>query len=158
MAEEEKKSLDESGGEEVLLQKDEVRLVTHNKINTRLCGEAIDLKEGYAKIELETKPEMIVDSSNMIHTGFIYSGAAFAAVAAVNDPTALVVGSDVRFLAPIDTGNTIIFEAKTMQKDTKKREVRVIGVVLDIKIFEALFHVVIFEKHVLKLRLNRGGA
>ena len=45
--------------------------------------------------------------------------------------------------------------AQSLQEDTKKREVKVEGFVLDIKIFDAMFYVAVFDKHVLNLHITK---
>ena len=49
----------------------------------------------------------------------------------------------------------MLFKAQSLQEDTKKREVKVEGFVLDIKIFDAMFYVAVFDKHVLNLHITK---
>ena len=69
----------------------------------------------------------------------LYSSAAYSALLAVNNPNAIIIGVEMKFLAPIELGNEVLFKAQSLQEDTKKREVKVEGFVLDIKIFDAMF-------------------
>jgi len=112
-------------------------------------------KSGEAAVQLDTNDGMCLDKMGLVSPGAIYSSASYAAILAVNDPNGVCIGSDVKFLAPIESGNSIKFEAKALQNDTKKIEVKVIGEVLEIKVFEALFYIVIFEKHILRLKLSK---
>lgn len=143
--------------DETPVKQEEVHLLAHPKINEHLCGEVKENKEGYARVMLVTNAEMVVDSVGLVHSGFIFASAAHAAMSAINDPNAIIVGADSKFLAPIEEGNVIDFEAKVLQKDTKKREVKVAGMILDIKIFEGIFHIVSFDRHVLRLKLTTAA-
>ena len=64
-------------------------LFTHLMINKTLCGELVELKQSYAKTSLLTNSDMSVDEYKLIHGGFIFGAADFAAMAAVNDPYSL---------------------------------------------------------------------
>lgn len=145
---------EEIENQEQQIQKEEIRLLTHTKIDQNICGKLIDLDVGAATVLLETTHQMGVDQYNLVHSGFVFSAAAFAAVAAMNDPNCIVIGADVKFLAPIEVGNEIVFNSKMLQKESKKREVLVTGSVLEIKVFEGLFYLVTFDKHILKLKLS----
>ena len=77
-----------------------------------LCGSIVDLKKGYAKVTLPCSKDMSVDNLGLIHGGFIFGAADFAAMAAVNEPTVVLIGSKTRFLAPAKIGDVVEFEAK----------------------------------------------
>lgn len=117
-------------------------------------GEVRELKKGQAKVWLVTTPAMSVDHMGLVHAGFLFSSASFAAMCAVNDPNAILIGADTKFLAPIEVGNEVEFRAKALQNDTKKREVKVEGYVLDIKVFDAMLYVAMFDHHIFKLRIT----
>lgn len=134
--------------------KDDVLLHTHERINQELCGEIEKLEQGFVKLKLVTVSEMIVDSTGLIHGGFIFSAADFAAMAAVNEKNVVLVASDCQFLSPVKLGDIVYFTAKVRHKEGRKRNVHVIGNVLDIKVFEGEFKTVITERHVLKLKLS----
>lgn len=132
------------------------------QIQPRVCsrisptnGTIKSLKQGEAVVFFPTDAQMIIDKTGLIHTGPIFSSAAYAALLAVNQPNGVIIGADVKFLAPVELGNEITFIAKRLQEDTKKREVSVEGKVLDIKIFEATFYVAVFERHILSLKITR---
>jgi acyl-coenzyme A thioesterase PaaI-like protein len=104
-------------------------------------------------VSLLTNEEMRVDSLGLVHGGFIFSAADFAAMAAVNDPNVVLSGATTSFLSPVRVDDEVIFTAKVRHKDGRKREVNVTGNVLDIKVFEATMKTVVLDKHVLKLDL-----
>jgi len=134
-----------------------VILRTHELINSRYSGDLDEIKDGYAKVSLITNDDMRADTYGLVHGGFIFCAADFAAMAAVNDPNVVLASSASTFLSPVRVGDQVIFEAKVRHKDGRKREVIVIGSVLDIKVYEANFKTVVLEKHVLKLNLMHAS-
>ena len=142
----------EENDEQYLRDKNGI-LVTHTRINQALSGEIDKLDVGYARVILETIDEMSADDLGLVHGGFIFSAADFAAMAAVNDKNVVLASASSQFLAPVKVGDNVVFEAKVRQKEGRKRNVHVKGFVLDIKVFEAEFSTVILERHILKLQL-----
>jgi acyl-CoA thioesterase len=74
-------------------------------------------------------------------------------MAAVNDPNVVLSAATSSFLSPVRVYDEVVFTAKLRHKEGRKREVTVVGHVLDIKVFEASMKTVILDKHVLKLDL-----
>lgn len=134
-------------------RKERMELRTHQRINQTLCGNLVELDEGYAKVELETTRDMVVDEMGLVHGGFVFSAADFAAMAAVNHPNVVLVASECRFLSPVKVGDAVVLEAKELYKEARKRKIHVIGYFEDIKVFEGDFMAVVLERHVLKLKL-----
>lgn len=133
--------------------KNDVLIQTHERINQGLCGEIDKIEPGMVSSVLETLPEMVADSRGLIHNGFVFGAANYAAMVAVNERNVVLVASDCQFLSPAKLGDTIRFDAKVRHKEGKKRNVHVVAHVLDIKIFEGEFKTVITEKHILGLKL-----
>jgi acyl-CoA thioesterase len=127
---------------------------THHKINHGLCGEVEKIEVGYVEVKLMTIAEMVVDNMGLIHGGFIFSAADYAAMLAVNERNVVLVACDSQFLSPVKLGDIVIFKAKVRHKEGRKRNVNVTGFVGDIKIFEAEFKTVVTERHILKLHLQ----
>ena len=130
-----------------------VELKTHQRIDQTLCGNLVELGNGYARVELDTTREMVVDEMGLVHGGFTFAAADFAAMAAVNDPNVVLVSSECRFLSPVKVGDRVVFEAKELYKEARKRNIHVVGYFEDIKVFEGEFMAVVLERHVLKLKL-----
>ena len=126
-----------------------MKLNTHLKIDISLSGEVIDLKKDYAKVILKTTPQMVADEFGLIHGGFSFSGADYAAMAAINHPNVVLTKAEVKFLAPVKLEDTIIFEAFVKSKDEKKATVEVIGKVKDKEVFKGLFFTYITSTHIL---------
>lgn len=155
MAKEPKEDIVDEASELNVLE--EVSLRTHELINHRYSGDLDELKVGYAKVSLITNDDMGVDSYGLVHGGFIFCAADFAAMAAVNDPNVVLSAANVDFLSPVRVGDQVVFEAKVRHKDGRKREVKVVGSVLEIKVFEATLKTVVLEKHILKLDLMNAS-
>jgi acyl-CoA thioesterase len=130
-----------------------VMLNTHEKIDVSLCGDIEELRRGYSKIILSTTESMRADDVGLVHGGFIFSAADFAAMSAVNERNVVLASSSCQFLAPVRVGDSVVFEANERQKEGRKRSVYVIGSVLDIKVFEGEFKTVVTDNHVLNLTL-----
>ena len=134
-------------------EEDRVILKTHEKVNRDLNGEILKHERGYVELRLTTIPEMIADSVGLIHGGFIFSAADYAAMAAVNEKNVVLVASDCQFLSPVKFHDEVNIIARVRHKEGRKRNVHVEGYVLDIKVFEGEFKTVVTDRHVLKLKL-----
>ncbi len=133
--------------------KEEVVVKTHERINQYFCGEITLIEHGYVELLLVTEPEMLADDIGLVHGGFIFSAADYAAMLAVNQRNVVLVGSDCQFLSPVKFHDEVKFIAKVRHQEGKKRNVHVEGYVLDIKVFEGEFKTVVTDSHVLKLNL-----
>ena len=132
-------------------------LKTHNKIRENLCGTIIKLNTGYSKTTLQTTKEMTLDDLGLIHSGFIFGAADYAAAVAVNEQNLIIIGSRSSFLAPAKIDDLIEFEAKAKFEDSRKREIKVTGYINEIKIYEGIFHAVVLEKHIFKTNIKNAG-
>ncbi len=144
----------EEDAESVSKDLEENELVSHYEINQSLTGTLEELEEGYAKVHFTATEDMVVDRRGMIHSGFIFGAANYAAMAAVNVSTAILAVSKTNFLAPLSVNDEAIFEATALQKDTRKRNIMVVGYFNNIKFFEGEFTVVVLEHHPLSIKLS----
>lgn len=126
-----------------------MNLKTHLKLDNSLNGKVIELKENYAKVEQKTTPLMVADNLGLIHGGFTFSAADFAAMACVNDPYVVLAKSEVKFLAPIKLGQTVIYEANLIESEGKKSKVEVIATVEENGVFKGVFSTVTLDNHIL---------
>ena len=134
-------------------EENNIYLNTHESINQELCGEIQKLELGNVEIELVTTQDMVADDMGLIHGGFIFSSADYAAMAAVNERNVVLVACECQFLSPVKLGDVVKISAKVRHKEGRKRNVEVEAFVLDVKVFTGLFKTVITERHVLKLNL-----
>jgi len=136
------------------LEEDEILLNTHERIDNDLCGRIEKLEKGTLELTLKTTPEMLADDMGLVHGGFIFSAADYAAMAAVNERNVVLVASNTQFLSPVRLGDTVLFKANVRHKEGRKRNVIVMGYVQDIKVFDGEFKTVVTDRHVLKLSLT----
>jgi len=129
-------------------------LKTHIKIKSTLVGNLTELSKNNSKVLLQTTHEMAVDELGLVHNGFIFGSAEYAAVAAVNEPNVVIIGCRAKFFAPAKVGDIINFEAKGRFEDARKREIKVIGMINEIKVFEGLFQAVLLEHHILQTKIE----
>ena len=153
MSEMEEEILEEELDIQEYAKEDDVLLKTHENVNHDLSGEIQKLENGYVELKLVTISEMLADDYGLIHGGFIFSAADYAAMLAVNERNVVLVASDCQFLSPVKFGDIVNFTAKVRHKEGRKRNVQVTGHVLDIKVFDGLFKTVVTDRHVLKLKL-----
>jgi len=93
---------------------------------------------------------MIVDNHGLIHGGFIFGVADYAAMLAVNYPNVVLGSASVEFLQPIKIGETMHAEANVTQTQGKKRTVSVLVRVRHKEVFKGLFTCFVLKKHVLR--------
>ena len=62
---------------------------THLGADPALCGHIVEIGQGSARVALDTTEQMIVDGQGLVHGGFVFGLADYAAMLAVNDPYAV---------------------------------------------------------------------
>ena len=98
---------------------------THKLINQQLCGTPTRVEEKYAEVEMRTTPTMAVDEKGLVHGGFIFGQADYAAMLAVNHPNVVLGAAEVRFLKPVKVGDFLIAVAKVEKEEDKRKFVSV---------------------------------
>lgn len=101
-----------------------MNLETHQNISPDLCGQVVDLGENRAEAELLTTQQMAVDDRGLVHGGFVFGLADFAAMAAVNHPWVVLAAAESRFRAPVRVGETLRARA-TSDGDSRRPTVEV---------------------------------
>jgi uncharacterized protein (TIGR00369 family) len=122
---------------------------THKKIDRNLCGTPLEANEGFSRIRLLLTENMSADESGLIHGGFLFGLADYAAMIAVNHPNVVLGSADVKFLKPLKKGDTALAEARVENIAGKKHTVRVTVQNNNTKVFEGVFTCFVPEKHVL---------
>jgi len=125
------------------------KILTHTQINSGLCGRPVDTKNGGSQVVLETTSDMAVDSYGLVHGGFIFGLADYAAMIAVNDPNVVLGSANVKFLGPVRAGQIVVADAETLRIDGKKHIVFVTAHAGETKIFEGEFVCFVLKTHVL---------
>ena len=122
---------------------------THLAIDRRLCGRPVALASGRARVELATVSEMAADERGLVHGGFVFGCADYAAMLAVGDPLVVLAGAEVRFLAPVAVGETVIAEARVTGQEGRRREVEVTVERDGTAVFTGTFRCAVPDRHVL---------
>ncbi len=125
-------------------------IITHKKIDQSLCGRPVEIKDGFSRVELTTLENMAADDHGLVHGGFIFGLADYAAMIAVNHPNVVLGGADVKFLKPVKVGQKVIATAEVKSVKGKKHLVEVCVKKGEIKIFEGSFICFVLESHVLE--------
>ncbi|ALV63398.1 Hot dog fold protein [Thermococcus sp. 2319x1] len=124
---------------------------THLLTSKDLVGEPVKIEKDYAEVRLKTKEEMRVDEYGLVHGGFTFGLADYAAMLAVNEPTVVLGKAEVRFTKPVKVGDELVAKAKVEEDQGKKKIVFV--EVFNQKgeiVLEGKFYCYVLEKHVLE--------
>ena len=124
---------------------------THLEIDQGLCGTIVSQKEGFCQIRLTTQVIMRADAKGLVHGGFVFGMADYAAMCAVNHPHVVLGASEIRFLKPVVAGDTLDAFAEVKEADQKKREVKVTVRRREECVFEGHFTCFVLPGHVLEL-------
>lgn len=76
-------------------------------------------------MELETVPEMAADETGLVHGGFVFGLADYAAMLAVNHPNVVLGSAQTRFLKPVVVGERLVAAASLLEEEGRKRRVGV---------------------------------
>jgi acyl-coenzyme A thioesterase PaaI-like protein len=120
---------------------------THLNISSSLVGEVVELSPGKAVARLHTLPEMGADEHGLVHGGFAFGLADYAAMLAVNDPHVVLGWAESRFLAPVRVGETLVAKAEITEEKGRKRIVKC-SVATDRVVFEGAFTCFVLDNHV----------
>jgi acyl-coenzyme A thioesterase PaaI-like protein len=122
---------------------------THHAIDRRLVGVPEALGEGTATASLPTLPEMAADARGLVHGGFVFGLADYAAMLAVNDPNVVLGAAEARFLAPVVVGEVVRAVATRTGVERRKHTVEVVATVGEREVFRGTFTTFVLEAHVL---------
>ncbi len=122
---------------------------THLSIDQHLVGIVEGIGEGTSRVRLRAAPEMAADARGLVHGGFAFGLADYAAMVAVNDPNVVLGSADVRFTAPVRVDQEMVASAQIIERKGKKRVVSV-RVEADGKpVFEGAFSTFTLDRHAL---------
>jgi len=103
------------------------------------------LEKGKAVVELTASMEMVVDDRGLVHGGFTFGLADYAAMLAVND----LGSADVRFLAPVKAGDRMVATGLVESVEGKRRNVSVEVSVDDGVVLRGTMACYVLDRHVL---------
>lgn len=84
---------------------------THLAIDHRLCGVPLVIAQDAASVALVTTAEMAADERGLVHGGFVFGLADFAAMLAVNDPNVVLGSAEVKLRKPVQVGERLVAAA-----------------------------------------------
>ena len=122
---------------------------THQRVDPDLCGRPETLGEGLARVAFTALPAMAADDRGLVHGGFIFGLADYAAMLAINDPNVVLGAAEVRFAAPVVVGEELTAEARQTETAGKKRLVAVTVRRGEDAVLTGTFTCFVPEKHVL---------
>ncbi|MEW6261186.1 MAG: hotdog domain-containing protein [Thermodesulfobacteriota bacterium] len=124
-------------------------LHTHLAIDPQLVGRAVLPEAGRSVVTLETIPVMAADETGLVHGGFVFGAADYAAMTAVNHPNVVLGAAEVKFLKPVQVGEVIEARAQVVSEQGRKRVVEVQAFRGEQIVFSGTFICFVLEKHVL---------
>lgn len=126
-----------------------MKIDTHRQIDRKLCGKPLFVEDGQSRVELVATERMAVDEAGLVHGGFIFGLADYAAMIAVNHPHVVLGASDVKFLKPVQVGETVVARARVQEVKGKKYWVSVSVAKDDVDVFQGMFTCFVLDRHVL---------
>ena len=126
-----------------------MKIQTHELIDAGLCGRAVSVEPGCSRVELTPLQEMTVDARGLVHGGFVFGLADYAAMIAVNDPNVVLGAAESRFLKPVQVGQRLVAEARVDEVRGKKHVVSVRVTLEGESVFTGVFSCFVLDKHVL---------
>ncbi|WP_272701214.1 PaaI family thioesterase [Desulfovibrio sp. Fe33] len=126
-----------------------MEIKTHEGIDRALCGEPVEIKEGSSTVRLECAPCMAADASGLVHGGFIFGLADYAAMLSVNHPNVVLGAAETRFLKPSRVGDVLIATAQDQTPQERKHLVQVEVSCGEDVVFSGTFTCFVTKEHVL---------
>lgn len=102
-------------------------------------------------------PEMAADERGLVHGGFVFGLADYAAMLAVNHPNVVLGSAEVRFLKPVTVGERLVAHATVEETDGRKSRVLVEVRRGEEAVMSGSFRCFTLERHVLGAALDVGG-
>jgi acyl-coenzyme A thioesterase PaaI-like protein len=126
-----------------------MNIQTHPKLDRSLCGTPTAVDEGRATVDLITGREMVADAEGLVHGGFVFGAADYAAMLAVNHPNVVLGSANVRFTAPVRVGETVTCTAAVESTNGRKHEVGVTCTVGERVVLTGTLTCFVLDHHVL---------
>ena len=124
-----------------------MNITTHRDIDQKLCGTPIFAGNGKSSVRLRTEKQMSADDTGLVHGGFVFGMADYAAMLAVNHPHVVLGSAETRFLKPVRVGEILEAHASVEDESGKKRHVAVSVFRDDTEVFTGNFLCFVLEEH-----------
>jgi acyl-coenzyme A thioesterase PaaI-like protein len=122
---------------------------THLQIDRRLCGEPVVIEPGRAVIDWQATAETAADEYGLVHGGFVFGVADYAAMLAVNEPNVVLVAATSRFLRPVRAGERLRAEAIVGSSEGHRHRAEVTVRRGEEVVMEGAFDCAVTRRHVL---------
>lgn len=126
-----------------------MEIKTHEYIDRSLCGEPLMVEEGISEVRLDCTQCMAADASGLVHGGFIFGLADYAAMLAVNHPNVVLSSAETRFLKPSRVTDVLIAKAHDKTPQERKHLVQVDVFSGEDLVFTGTFSCFVTKQHVL---------
>jgi acyl-coenzyme A thioesterase PaaI-like protein len=107
------------------------------------------LEDGFSRVSFVPQDNMMADETGLVHGGFIFGLADYAAMISVNHPNVVLGSAEVKFLKPVKVNEALVAESVVQSSEGKKRIVTVTVKKEETTVFEGVFTCFVLEKHVL---------
>ena len=104
--------------------------------------------DGSASTIFKAQDDMIIDNYDVVHPSFLDGAAYFCAIAAINDPHAIISQAKTEFLSPIRKDMEITFEATANYNTLTRKSLSVTGKYKDILVYESTIVILALEDHI----------
>ena len=124
---------------------------THLAISSDLVGKVEYIESGKsARVTLETNEKMKADDQDLIHGGFTFGLADYAAMVAVNSPFVVLLSASVFFRKPVIVGDTLTARASVTDAEGQRKKVCCeVFNQQNVKVFEGEFQCMVLKSHIL---------
>ena len=126
-----------------------MQINTHETIDRSLCGEPVAVEEGTSEVRLVCGQCMAADASGLVHGGFVFGLADYAAMLSVNHPNVVLGAAETRFLKPSRVGDVLIARAQDQTPQDRKHLVQVEVACGEDVVFSGTFTCFVTREHVL---------
>lgn len=126
-----------------------MEIKTHESIDQSLCGEPVEVTETASTVRLTCTANMAADASGLVHGGFIFGLADYAAMLSVNHPNVVLGAAETRFLKPSRVGDVLIAKAHDKTPQERKHLVEVEVSCGEDVVFSGTFTCFVTKEHVL---------
>lgn len=126
-----------------------MQIKTHAMIDRTLCGEPVSLGENSSEVRLECAQNMAADDSGLVHGGFIFGLADYAAMLSVNHPNVVLGAAETKFLKPSRVGDVLTAKAQDTTPQERKHLVQVEVSCGQEVVFSGTFVCFVTKRHVL---------
>lgn len=122
---------------------------THLEINQELCGKPVLVADKMAIVEMIATSQMAADREGLVHGGFVFGMADYAAMLAVNHPYVVLGSANTVFQKPVKVGEHLRAIARIVESKGRRHTLQVEVKRDDELVFSGEFACFVLDSHVL---------